>query len=428
MSASSTYFDALVTFVLNRYAEAKLTEDVGRESTALALRTYLNTISHDLPDPASQNKGKGKSVGFFEEVINLDPSSLHYSKNNGRKVKRRHRDPSASSVLISKSLTCPKCWPPTSCPNPNIITLTHPDAGPFANLATSAHAIHLTVRAWVTTIFPPNFSWTSTPCSAISTTEQASLFNLIILSYHTWTLRRPITHLSKHLKSITSAITAFSTSLSFLLGVLVDIAETHGATFPSDLPFTFTPADSTNYLPPGTTSSNTNLHPPADHYLDLLSKTSHLLTAISNLNTFLSETLSSHISLSLQSCSILATTSKSSPHLPTSSLCPHRIAQIGELLAEMDLALSTDITHYLSEMKSLTETVKTEKLDGWDFSDGRLTLSNVRYYATSLIHVFGEVQAQTTGRRGWMGEFLEEVKRVKKGVGMGYVRLYTEGV
>ncbi|KAK4204567.1 hypothetical protein QBC40DRAFT_164443 [Triangularia verruculosa] len=425
MSSVPTYFDALITFVLNRSAGAERSNDVDRESTALALRTYLNTISHGLPDPLCQIQGKGKSVSL-EEVIDLEPSSLHYSENNGRKPARKPRTPSLSSVLIFKAHPCPECRPPSSCPNSNIITLSHPDAGPFANLATSAHAIDLTVRTWVTSIFPHDFSWTSPLSKTIPPTQQATLFSLITLSYHTWSLRRSMHNLGKHLKCITSAMVAFSTSLSFLLGVLVDIAESHGSVFPSDLPFSFTPADGTSYLFPGTRSRNTRLQPPRDHYLDLLSKLDHLLTTLSNLDSFLSSTLPNSISLALMSCGSLATAAKSSPHLPQSSLCQARLEQVGEMLAKMDLALSTDVKVYVKRFQSLAQAVKVKQLQGWDFSNDRLTQSNVRYYAKSLIQVFGDVQKQTFGKKGWMAELHEENDRLKKGVVKGYLKLRTE--
>ncbi|KAK4178951.1 hypothetical protein QBC36DRAFT_288086 [Triangularia setosa] len=137
MPATSTYFDALLTFVLNRYAEAKLIDHGDHETTTLALRTYLNTISHGLPDTTPEDKPKVKSTNFFrrmttpkpnptitfsknlEEFMNLDPSSLHYSENAGRKPQWRQRSPYYSSALISKAYPCPKCRPPTPTQAPS---------------------------------------------------------------------------------------------------------------------------------------------------------------------------------------------------------------------------------------------------------------------------------------------------------------------
>ncbi|KAK0660875.1 hypothetical protein QBC41DRAFT_383273 [Cercophora samala] len=436
MAATPTYFDQLFSFIIARYTEAGIPDNVknvNREEMALTLNTYLNSISNGLSDPVptkDHNPGKptrGVRFAMYPEVRELNRHDFYYSSNRGRKchphVSRGRR--SVPTGVTSESFPCPKCPPTTGCPNKNITTILPHNSGPLSKLGSVIYALDLAVHNWVASIFPPSFSWSATPDGTISPAELTALMNLITLAYTLHTLRETIPDLSPFLTLATESIHAFSGSLSFLTGILVHIARSRGgADFPpTTLPYTpVTLADYRFPVPPGGAHHRPDLRSPEDFYASLLQASQRVRATLSDAQSFASSTLAQNLGVAVHSWGSLVLALESSPDaLPPSLLCPARLEQVGEGLRNVEISLQTEIGPWFARLESLAGVMAGSQLAGWDFGDEALSENEAGAYAEMLALKFGEVnRSALASRGGWMRGFVDESARLVNEVGRGY--------
>ncbi|KAK4641512.1 hypothetical protein QC761_501210 [Podospora bellae-mahoneyi] len=407
MATNSTYFVALCSFVATRYAEAGIQlDDIEREELPLTLSTFLNTISNGLGDPIPEKrKRRGRQC------------QPHISGH-------RHSRSGISSGLVPEYFGCPRCHGTgTTCPNANMTALINRESGPIAKLASAIYAVDQVFHKWVVHAFPPGFSWASSPLdNSYSQAELTTFFNLITLSYNLHTLRTTLKDLSTHMKFVSRKISAFSAALSFLLGILIHISESHGVQIPPNLPFTFKPVDETHYRCPfpGITNQS-NTRPPHDHYFTLVKSSILLRHAVTQLSKFITTTLASHIRLAVMSVGAL---SQSPPGtIDPSLLCPGRLGQLADKLGNMEvISMEQELKPFLQRLEDHAAAVK-EKLGGWDLGDQALAMDTSTLsgsYVEMLAGKFGEVQTATLGSGGWMIQVAEEGARVVGEVAEGY--------
>ncbi|KAK4663973.1 LOW QUALITY PROTEIN: uncharacterized protein QC763_501210 [Podospora pseudopauciseta] len=408
MATNSTYFVALCSFVATRYAEAGIQlDDIEREELPLTLSTFLNTISNGLRDPIPEKRKR--------RAPTKAANASHTSAGTGipARVYLQALFPNTSAARDGTG---------TTCPNANMTALINRESGPIAKLASAIYAIDQVFHKWVVHAFPSGFSWASPLDNSYSQAELTTFFNLITLSYNLHTLRTTLKDLNTHLKSVSRKITAFSAALSFLLGILIHISESHGVQIPPNLPFTFKPVDETDYRCPfpGITNQS-HTRPPHDHYFTLIKNSILLRHAVTQLSKFITTTLASHIRLAVMSLGAL---SQSPPGtIDPSLLCPGRLGQLADKLGNMEvISMEQELKPFLQRLENHAAAVK-EKLAGWDLGDQALAMDTTSLsgsYVEMLAGKFGEVQTATLGSGGWMIQVAEEGARVVGEVAEGY--------